>query len=216
MRSIQTGTFFLAAILFAAALGTVIETVAQDTQVANIKLTSGGPIAFGPGGLLLVSDPMEAKIYAIETADTSGSVEGASIDVEDVRSKIAGAMGTKADDLRINDLAVNPINGNTYLNVTRGSGSNEITAIFKIDAATKAMAPFKLEGLKLTQAELPNAAESKQTRGGDQRLTSITDMAFIDGQVYVAGLSNEEFASNLRAIRYPFLHRSRAMERLFQ
>lgn len=35
-------------------------------------------------------------------------------------------------------------------------------------------------------------------------MQAITDMAFVDGQIYVAGLSNEEFASNLRAISYPF------------
>ena len=35
-------------------------------------------------------------------------------------------------------------------------------------------------------------------------MSSITDIAYINGQVYVAGLSNEEFASNLRAIQYPF------------
>ena len=29
-------------------------------------------------------------------------------------------------------------------------------------------------------------------------------MAFIDGRLYVAGLSNEEFASKLRSMPYPF------------
>jgi hypothetical protein len=33
---------------------------------------------------------------------------------------------------------------------------------------------------------------------------AITDLAYIDGTVVIAGLSNEEFASNLRAIPYPF------------
>ena len=42
------------------------------------------------------------------------------------------------------------------------------------------------------------------SRRGDQRLQAITDMAYIDDQIYVAGLSNEEFASNLRTIAYPF------------
>lgn len=29
-------------------------------------------------------------------------------------------------------------------------------------------------------------------------------MAFLDGKVFVAGLSNEEFVSNLRTIQFPF------------
>ena len=36
------------------------------------------------------------------------------------------------------------------------------------------------------------------------RADSITDMAFVDGRLIVAGLSNEEFASKLRTIAYPF------------
>ncbi len=35
-------------------------------------------------------------------------------------------------------------------------------------------------------------------------MESITDMAFVDGKLVVAGLSNEEFASKLRTIPYPF------------
>ena len=35
-------------------------------------------------------------------------------------------------------------------------------------------------------------------------MESITDMAFVDGKLVVAGLSNEEFASKLRTVPYPF------------
>jgi len=33
---------------------------------------------------------------------------------------------------------------------------------------------------------------------------TITDLAYADGRLYAAGLSNEEFASKLRSIAYPF------------
>ena len=36
------------------------------------------------------------------------------------------------------------------------------------------------------------------------RTESITDMAYVDGELFVAGLSNEEFASKLRSVSYPF------------
>jgi len=41
-------------------------------------------------------------------------------------------------------------------------------------------------------------------RGRSPRAQSVTDMAFHDGRLYVAGLSNEEFASKLWALPYPF------------
>jgi len=177
------------------------ETSADPT---DIELKSGGPIAFGPHGLFLLSDPMAGKIYAIETGDTEGSVEGVAVEVKDIRTKIAASMGTKSDDVRVNDLAINPINGNAYLSVTRGSGANEVSAVFVVNAKSREISPYKLTDLKFTEAELSNVPESAKSRRGDPRLEAITDMAFINDQIYVAGLSNEEFASKLRAIPYPF------------
>ena len=170
-----------------------------QANAEDLTLKSAGPIAFGPDGLLLVSDPMEAMVYAIETGDTEGSTDGVTVELEDVRSKVASMMGAKADDVRINDLAVNPINGHPYLSVTRGSGEKEMSTILMVDPKTKKISEVDFKGKKFTKAELSNAAENKQTRRGNQRMMSITDIAFIESQVYIAGLSNEELASNLRA-----------------
>ena len=191
--------------LIGAMLILAISALFNQASVADdMKLTSAGPIAFGPDGLLLISDPMDAKIYAVETGDTEGTTEGVAIEVEGIREKVAAMMGVKAKDLRINDLAVNPINGHAYLSVTRGSGKDEQSAILVVDPKTSAISEFDVKDKKFSMTTLPNPAESKQGRRGNQRLQAITDLAFIDDQVYVAGLSNEEFASNLRAIAYPF------------
>ena len=173
-------------------------------QAEELKLSSAGPIAFGPDGLLLISDPMEATIYAVQTEDTEGSTKDVTVEVEDLRSKVASMLGTEPADVRINDLAVNPINGHPYLSVTRGSGEDESSLILMMDLKTNKLSEFDCSAKKFTKTVLSNAAESKRTRRGNQRLQAITDMAFMDDKVYVAGLSNEEFASNLRSIPYPF------------
>src|SRR5437016_3022864 len=53
---------------------------------------------------------------------------------------------------------------------------------------------------------LPDARESNpsQGKGSKHRLETITHLAFVDGNVIVAGLSNEEFSSSLRSIPFPF------------
>ena len=51
--------------------------------------------------------------------------------------------------------------------------------------------------MPFAQVKIPNATDK-------QRTEAITSLAFVDGKVIVAGLSNEEFASTLRAIPYPF------------
>ena len=49
-----------------------------------------------------------------------------------------------------------------------------------------------------SKAAIPNAPTEK----GRQDVT--TDLQFADGKVIVAGLSNEEFASQLRVLAFPF------------
>jgi len=203
----KTDSTKLKRILLSAAFAFVFGLVGQTNQNASadeLELTSAGPIAFGPEGLLLISDPMAATIYAVETEDTKGSADGVTVEVDDVRSKVASMLGAKADGVRINDLAVNPVNGRAYLSVSRGSGDDEVSVILAVDPKTGEISEFDLKGKKFSKTEIANAAESKSTRRGNARMEAITDMAFIDGQIYVAGLSNEEFASNLRAIAYPF------------
>jgi hypothetical protein len=41
-------------------------------------------------------------------------------------------------------------------------------------------------------------------RGGNQRMQSITQMRYADGKLWISGLSNEEFASKMWSVAYPF------------
>jgi hypothetical protein len=40
-------------------------------------------------------------------------------------------------------------------------------------------------------------------------MQSVTDMAYVNGKLFVAGLSNEEFSSKLWAVPYPFVSADR-------
>jgi len=65
-----------------------------------------------------------------------------------------------------------------------------------------------LDKVKFSRAQLPDAPADAVTGQGNRqsnpRQESITDIAFVGGQVIIAGLSNEEFASTLRAASFPF------------
>jgi hypothetical protein len=65
-----------------------------------------------------------------------------------------------------------------------------------------------LEKVKFSRAELPDApvegVVGQGQRQSNPRGESITDLAFLEDRVLIAGLSNEEFASTLRAIPFPF------------
>lgn len=161
-------------------------------------LKSAGALAFGPDGVLFVGDSLGGAIFAIDTQDRTPGT--AAVDVKDIQPKLAAVLGTAADQILINDLAANPASRNVYISVTRGRGPTATPAILRVDAAGK-ITPLSLDNVKHSRSALPNATPEANA---NRRLEAITDLAFVDNQVYVAGLSNEEFSSNLRAIPFPF------------
>lgn len=161
-------------------------------------LKSAGPLAFGPDGILLVGDPQGAAVFAIDTGDGSGSRAAGKFTVEAINEKIAALLGTTPEEILINDLAVNPNSGKAYLSVSRGRGPAATPVLVRVDRSGK-VEEFSLKNVKFAKAVLSNAPGDER-----QRLESITDLAFIDGRVFIAGLSNEEFASKLRSIPFPF------------
>ena len=168
------------------------------------EIKQAGPLAFGPDGVLFIGDPQSAAIFAVATGETSGGA-AESLEVKNINQQLAGLLGVEPRDVQINDLAVNPAGGNVYLSVSRGRGPDAQPAIFKVGADGK-LSQFELKDVPFAKAALPNAPEPNATdrRNRSLRSQAITDLAFADGRVFVAGLSNEEFASNLRAIPFPF------------
>jgi hypothetical protein len=75
--------------------------------------------------------------------------------------------------------------------------------IVRIDAAGK-LGALSLENIRHASVALPNPVNASTGGRGNPRLQAITDLAFVDNRVFVAGLSNEEFSSTLRAIPFPF------------
>lgn len=169
----------------------------------DLHLTSAGQITFAPDGILLVADPKNAVIVALSTGDVSQTVEQVKYSVEQVDDKIAAALGTAAKDIQIVDLATNPISKQVYVSVARGRGPDATPVLLRV-APDGSIQSVPTKGVLHATAKIPNPAEDKEGRRGNPRAESITDIAYINGKVFVAGLSNEEFASNLRTIEFPF------------
>lgn len=177
-------------------------------QVGKPDLKSAGPLAFGPKGVLFVGDPQGAQVFAIGVGAAAGS-PGAPIagdfKLAGVDAKIAALLGTAAGDITINDLAVEPGTNLAYISVSRGKGPSAEPAIVRVDGKGNltALPLDKVQYAKVTIANAPSA-DAKDKKGGSLRSGSITDMAFVDGKLFIAGMSNEEFASKLRSIEFPF------------
>ena len=176
-------------------------------KAGTAELKSAGVLTFGPEGILFVADPQQAVIFALDTKDRQGDPASVSLAVDGINEKLASMLGVEPRDILIHDVAVNPLSGNAYLSVSRGRGPGAQPVIAKVDAAGK-LSDVSLKNIPFAKTSLPNAPADQVVGEGNRRQNprtqSITDLAFIDGRLFVAGLSNEEFASKLRAIPFPF------------
>lgn len=193
-------------------LGLLVLAWAFPNRMATATLSYGTPdvqsmsaLAFGPENLLFVGDSKGAAVFALDVNDAEKATSQEPVNLQDVDKKIAALLGTTPDAISIHDMAVHPASQNVYLSVTRGQGDAAMPVLLRI-AQDGAMEGVSLDGVRFSKAAITNApaADARDRRGGSLRTNTITDLAYADHQVYVAGLSNEEFASNLRRLAFPF------------
>ncbi len=176
----------------------------DSLKMGTPDLKQAGALAFAPEGILLVGDSMGAAVFAVDTGDRPNSPASGPLTVEGLGEKLGGLLGLEAKQVRVNDLAVNPLSGNAYLSVTRGQGADSQPVIVRVNRSGK-IEELPLKDVKFAKATLPNPpGPEEKNRSGPLRLETITSLAHADGKVFVAGLSNEKFKSKLRAIPFPF------------
>ena len=198
----QTKFWLLIALLVATSWAPSAARGAVDTGQGP-KMASIGPLTFGPDGTLFAADNQGAAIFALDLGAqaTSGAPGAKGLDALD--EKLAALLGTGAREIAITDLAVHPKTRQAYVSAMRGQGAGASPTLFRIDGTGK-IDLVPLTSLKFQSVELPNPPAANAAGRQNPRVNVITDMGFADGRLWVAGLSNEEFASKLRAIPYPF------------
>jgi hypothetical protein len=171
------------------------------------EFKSLGPITFSPDGTLFAADTKSAAIVALVPDDKPDRKAVADVKIAGVDQQIAALLGTTPDQILINDIATHPLSYHIYFAVSRGRGPDAAPVLLRTDRTGK-LTEVSLEKIKHSRAQLPDAPVDALTgegrRQSNPRLESITDIAFLEDRVLVAGLSNEEFSSTLRAIPYPF------------
>jgi hypothetical protein len=184
----------------------------DSLKAGKADLKSASQLAFGPEGILFVGDSRQAAVFAIATEDTKPAAASVKLNIKAVNEKIAALLGIPPDQLLINDMKVNPLSHKVYIAVSRGRGPDGIPVILRIDGSGT-ISEFPLNNVRYSMVTLPDAPEAKpdaSIRGpegkvnANPRVRTIHDLSYVDGKVLVAGLSNEEFASDLRSIPFPF------------
>jgi hypothetical protein len=162
-----------------------------------------GPLTFAPDGVLFAADTNSAAIFAVELGNASASKAPGAKGIAGIDQKIAALLGTDVREISVTDLAVHPTTRNAYISVMRGQGTAAAPALLRVDG-NGTLEVVSLAAARFSRVELPNAPSANPSDARGSRTQSITDMAFVDGRLFVAGLSNEEFSSKLRSVSYPF------------
>jgi hypothetical protein len=195
------------------------------TAQATSALAQGQPeirsmsaLAFGPEGVLFVGDSRGGAVFALDLGDKTAREVTKPGAVQDVEGKLAALLGATPADVLVHDLAVNPLSKNVYLAVSRGRAQlasewmlpNDVadaTVLVKIDGAQR-FSVVDLSSVPHARLELPNPVDPAKRHGWKEGLSlrteTITDLAYEGGALFIAGLSNEEFASTMWRAAYPF------------
>ncbi|HEY1532183.1 MAG TPA: hypothetical protein VGF80_15300 [Galbitalea sp.] len=202
------------------------------SSTVTSTLLSAGPLLFAPDvsaegtAVLFAADLSRATLFAFELhaeAVTSGDVN-----VDRLGTKLAALLGVDREDAVIRGMAVHPVSHAVYVSVARGRGPAAGPAVVRIGVDGE-LSVLEVDDLPVTSFALDDAPAADDERtdvwldgtdpGSQQReihgvtltfaqvplqRSAITDLAWVDGTVFVAGLSNEEFTSRLRQVPYPF------------
>ena len=193
-------------------------SLAQDFEYGDPGMRSMSVLAFDPDGVLFVGDGVGGAVFALDIDPGEPTGQRAPIEIVDVEAKLAARLGTTPNEVMVHDMAVHPVSGRLFLSVSRGRSGwdtrwqtpNDVAnaeVLLTIDPAGK-IEEVPLEDVGHARVALPNpVAEGKAhswKQGVQLRSDTITDIAYVDGTLFVTGLSNEEFASTLWRIPFPF------------
>lgn len=187
----------------------VTANAALGMMVGAPEIKSAGALTFGPENILFVGDTQSAAVFALNVKDGEKEAADTPIEIKNIDQKIASLLGVTPDMVLIRDMATHPVSQNIYLSVSRGRGNDAVPVILRATKSGK-LEEVSLKEIAFSKASISNAPapEAKTQRGQSLRSMAITDLAFADGELLVAGLSNAEFASTLHRVAFPFSEKS--------
>ena len=182
------------ALVIVGLLSTNLFAVDYGLKEGTTGIQSAGPITFGPDGILFVGDTVSAHVYAFTTSDEAGKLR--EVSMSNVTDKIE--MAIKQSDVKVNDMAVHPDSGAIYVSCSGSSGPS-VVRILGSDIQAIDIGKSEHSKIELTNVPAPGGEGRR-----NKRAQAITDLAFLDGSLLVAGLSNDREASKMRSIAFPF------------
>ncbi|MEO1587853.1 MAG: hypothetical protein AAFS00_11240 [Bacteroidota bacterium] len=173
----------------------------QHFITGNPDIASINALAFGPEGILFIGDSKKAMVYAIDTQDKTEAEAPEKLRMERLDEKIAAKLGTTADQIMIQDMAVNPLSKKVYFAVHHQDGTPVLLTLSgdQLDWMPLNEVSYNKRAIRSSVEE-----DAKDRRGRELRMWAVSDLHYQEGKVMVSGLSNKEFSSTFRSMTFPF------------
>ncbi|MEM9194904.1 MAG: hypothetical protein AAGF12_37340, partial [Myxococcota bacterium] len=174
-------------------------TPEEETPTAELETSfqSITTLAFAGDGTLLIGDSGTGKVHAITPPSATNPQAQAAYNLRDIDGKIAELLGTTTPNVRVRDLAIHPTTKEAYLAVGRVTGDTFASAVVVINQGGDARLLDPTDtGTELRIPATP-AEDFDFYDTFEGRNLTFTDLEVHEGKLYIAGLSNADFASSL-------------------
>lgn len=170
-----------------------------DASAADIRSISR--LASGPGDVLFVADWKEGAVHAITLAKAAQKPPGAAFNILDLESLLSKQVGGAR--ITVEDMIARPGTAEVYIAVSYGPQRTPALFVVTSDGKARRIDLKAVRSTSLVLRDTPTT-DYKFWRDIPERSFTVTDMKWHDGELFIAGLSNQEFASTLRRAKYPF------------
>ena len=174
-------------------------SAAVNASAAEIKSISR--LAVGPGNVLFVADWKAARVHAITLPEAPQRPTGTAFNILDLQTLLSKQVG--GVKVTVEDMVARPGTAEVYVAISYGAAKTP--ALIAVTSDHKARR-VDLKAAKSTSIELRDAPTSKYKFWNEmpERSFTVTNMKWRNGEIFIAGLSNQDFASTLRRVNFPF------------
>jgi hypothetical protein len=181
-------------VLIACCLGACATASAADIR-------SISRLAAGSGNVLFVADWKTARVNAITLGEAAQKAPGTAFNILDLEPLLSKQVGGAR--FTVEDMVARPGTAEVYIALSYGAA--RMPALIVVTSDRKARR-IDLKAARSTSVALRDAPATDYEfwRDMPERSFTVTDMKWHNGELFIAGLSNQEFASTLRRVKYPF------------
>jgi hypothetical protein len=174
---------------------------AAFTSASAADIKSVSRLAAGPGNVLFLADWKDARVHALTLPDAPSQAAGTAFNILDLEPLLSAQVG--GAKVVVEDMVARPGTAEVYIAISYGAAKSPALIAVTSDRHARRI---DLKKAKTTSIALRDAPASSGViwRELPERSFTVTDMKWRNGELFVAGLSNQEFSSSLRRVKYPF------------